>query len=300
MKLLHKLMGETAVAGALPVSEHLMLIDPKLMQRALSATAPEVAMVGECAASPLREMAAEGVPVDVIGRTAVVPVVGMTNKRFQAAGFIASYNAISLAVNAAVADKQIDSIMLHIDSPGGYVSGIASVADDIHKAAQQKHVVAQVDGLGASAAYWIASQANEIVAGRLDVVGSIGVMTAIYDVSKLFAEAGIKTEVFSTGKFKTAGLEGTSLTDEQRKEIQSEVDALGDAFVADIVRGRAMDEKAVRAVADGRVFQASEAVSNGLIDGIATPQETLQRLNASSARRGKMRNARLEVAQSGM
>jgi signal peptide peptidase SppA len=259
------------------------------------ATLPDVT------AGPAADAAREGA-LKIVDGVAVIPVVGMLNKRMSSEFFeLASYVRTSWAVQAAAADAKVHSILLKVDSPGGYVDGVADAADDIARAAKIKRVVAQVDGIGASAAYWLASQASEVYAGRLDSVGSIGVLAVLYDRSEQAKNEGIKPVVFSTGKYKWTGVPGTAITDEQKVYIQGEVDALGDAFVADVSRGRRRSEADVRKWADGRTWPAPQAASMGLIDGIRTYAETLAAMRTdaagASARESRLRAVRLGAAE---
>jgi len=292
------LSGLVTEAGphAESVFERFVMMEPLALQRMLTERQARDVQAVDMSAGPAADMEKYGL-LRLQGRTAVVPFVGLANKRLHAPPYLASYIATSAAVRAAAADKRVDAILLKVDSPGGYVSGIADAADDIRAAAQTKPVIAQIDGLGASAAYWIASQATEVYAGRLDEVGSIGVIGVLYDVSKAFADAGIKTEVFATGKYKWTGVTGTELSDDQREYLQQGVDELGDAFIADVARGRRVAEEDIRKVADGRVFSARDAHKYKLIDGIRTYADSLALLEATSKRDRALRSARLDVAR---
>jgi signal peptide peptidase SppA len=279
---------------SLPISraqicDWLLLMDPQRIPQYADA-------LREVSAGPAAEAQKARLPIQMSGSTAVVSLTGLTNKRFHMEGFLASYMAVTAAVRAAAVDKGVANILLRVDSPGGYVSGIADVADAIYEARQSKPVVAQVDGLAASAGYWLASQAQQVYAGRLDEVGSIGVLAVIYDVSGAMKAAGIKAEVFATGKFKWAGVPGTSLSTEQRTYIQETVDRTGDAFVADVARGRDMSVADVTKLADGRVFPASEAVRNRLVDGVQSFEATLARMARARDRASRLRQARLETS----
>ena len=291
----HILSGGT-LGSKIGTSEYMLLMEPTALRRQLSAVVqPEDIEVIDDMSGPVADMMRAGVPISLVNGTAIIPMVGLLNKRIRIPGFASSYIAASAAVRAAATDKQVRNIMLKIDSPGGFVSGVAEAADEIRAAAQTKRTVAQVDGLGAAAAYWLASQANEVVAGRLDKVGSIGVLAVIYDTSGMAEQQGVKAEVFTTGKYKAAGVPGTSLTEEQRKDIQAQVDSTGEAFIRDIARGRNMDVEDVRKVADGRVFGSAEALSHGLVDRIGSFSETLTSMATEAQRDTKLREARLQV-----
>lgn len=231
----------------------------------------------------------DGKPVTVTGRTAVIalngPMLKKENVFTKFYGF-ASTRAVQRALAAAVEDDGIDTIILAVDSPGGSVDGTVELADAVYEAAQIKNVIAHVDGMAASAAYFVASQARQVfVHAGSDMVGSIGTRIMLYDFSQMFENDGIKAIPVDTGDFKSAGAMGTKLTEEQIADFQRIVDAANGFFLAAVQRGRNMDAKAVKAVADGRMFTAGEALSLGLIDGIKTISETLSDLNQKTTGR---------------
>ncbi len=212
----------------------------------------------------------------VVGGVAVIDVFGIMDKHVSYYGV--STERVRAAVLEAVGDKSVQTIMMRIDSPGGSVDGLAELGDTIFAARKEKQIVAQVHGMAASAGYYIASQATSIVAHRMDLIGSIGTTATIYDYSELFAKEGIEAVVIDTGEFKSAGVLGAKLTENQRAEFQRIVDGYFDDFVKVIARGRGVAESKIRAMADGRVFFAKEALEMGLIDSIEESDTTLNSL----------------------
>ncbi len=150
----------------------------------------------------------------------------------------------------------------------------------------------------ASAAYWVASQADRIYSHRLDLIGSIGVRIMLYDMHRLFEKEGVEAVPIDTGEFKSAGAEGTEITENQRADFQRIVDAYFAAFLDVIERGRALSGDRLKAVADGRIFTAPEALEQGLIDGIQTFEQTMQQLQQPlRASRRATAEARIRVAE---
>jgi len=206
------------------------------------------------------------------------------------------------ALSKALADPEAKTILLKIDSPGGTLAGLDDFASDIANAKAQKPVVAYIEDLGASAAYWAASQCDEIHANQSAAVGSIGAYMVVYDTSAAFAQAGIKTHVFRTGEFKGAGgIMGDELTEVQAEEFQKHIETYFSLFADAVKRGRGMSQEKLSAVSDGRVFIGSEAKRLGLIDGITGYRELLARLNDNPAigggnsRKGEKAMAELEA-----
>lgn len=107
------------------------------------------------------------------------------------------------------------------------------------------------------------------------MVGSIGTRIMLYDFSAMFEKQGIKAIPVDTGKFKSAGAMGTEITDEQKADFQRIVDAFQSDFRQVVSNGRQMNTAQLDAVADGRVWQVSEGIDLGLVDGVSTLSETI-------------------------
>ena len=199
------------------------------------------------------------------------------------------------ALRAAVADPAASSILLHVDSPGGSVAGTAELAADVKSADGVKPVHAHIDDMGASAAYWIASQARKVTANAMAMVGSIGTLLVLEDTSQAMDAAGIKVHVLSTGAFKGAGADGAPVTPEQLAYMQSLVDGMNAGFLAAVGDGRQMDKKALANVADGRVWLAKEAKSLWLIDAVDSMDAVIGGMAARYTGRKGPRMARADT-----
>lgn len=171
-------------------------------------------------------------------------------------------------IREAVQDDTVKAILLHVDSPGGTVAGTAELADDVRAANETKPVYAYIEDLGASAAYWVASQARRIGANTMAEIGSIGTVAVVDDTSGRYEAAGVKVHVISTGAHKGAFVDGAPITEEHLAELQILVDDLNEHFLNGIKRGRGMPIAQVRTLADGRTWIASKAAGLGLIDTV--------------------------------
>lgn len=203
---------------------------------------------------------------------AIIPVEGPLFKR---AGFFAQmsgatdYATIAKDMTAALADPAIKGILLHIDSPGGEVSGTSQLAQMI--AAADKPVWSYVGGTLASAAYWIASATDRIVTDDTAIIGSIGVQSG-YSVKD--PKAGEKSYRFvsSQSPNKNAGPD----TEAGAAQIQGRVDDLAQVFVDAVAANRATtSENVLQSYGQGSVFVAAEAMKRGMIDSIGTFEGTL-------------------------
>ncbi len=186
------------------------------------------------------------------------------------------------AIRHAAADPSISEILISVDSPGGTVAGTYAAAEAVREAAAVKPVTAVADGMMASAAYWIASQATRIVVDPTAIVGSIGVIGTHVDASELAAKQGVKVTYVRSAPGKALGQPYEPLSDAARAEWQHQVDAIHAEFVTAVERGRnrALPPEA----ANGGTLTGIEAVSAGLADEVGTLHSVLTALTAD--RRG--------------
>ena len=165
------------------------------------------------------------------------------------------------------------------DTPGGMVEGTTEFAAEVRRAREQKPVVAVANFVAASAGYWIAASATEVVAAPSAKVGSIGVFALHADRSKALEAEGVTRTVISAGKHKVEGNELGPLSDEARATAQARVDEAYGQFVADVATGRGVSVSAVRdGFGEGKIVSANDALKLGMVDRIATLDETIARL----------------------
>lgn len=174
------------------------------------------------------------------------------------------------AVERADQDPAVRSIVLDVDSPGGTISGTIEAGEAV--AAAKKPIVAHGTGMVASAAYWIASQADRLTATPSTPIGSIGVYRVLYDTSAAYERWGVKVHVVRTHELKGTGVDGSKLTEAQLAAEQVLINSAGDLFQRAVASGRKLKPDAVKAVATGEVWFAQDAQSRGLIDGVEAAQ----------------------------
>src|SRR5574340_810787 len=160
----------------------------------------------------------------------------------------------------AMADPAVGAVLLDIDSPGGEVSGIDELSAEIFNARGSKPIVAIANSMAASAAYWIATAADEVVTIPTGEVGSIGVFAAHFDYSAMMANDGVKATLISAGKFKTEGNRYEPLSEEAQKAMQARVDSYYQMFVNAVARNRGVSaEDVMNGFGEGRVLGAAAA-----------------------------------------
>ncbi|NJN53292.1 MAG: S49 family peptidase [Anaerolineae bacterium] len=168
---------------------------------------------------------------------------------------------------AALRDPDIASIVIDVDSPGGQVGGVEELAAEIFDARGQKPITAVVNTLAASAAYWIASAADEIVISPSGQAGSIGVFLIHEDMSAALAAAGETVTLISAGKYKVEGNPFEPLTEEARGAMQEMVNEYYGMFTKAVARNRGVKVADVRnGFGEGRVVGAGQAVALGMAD----------------------------------
>ena len=210
-------------------------------------------------------------------KVAVLPIQGTVQKR----GGYCSLGTKDLVanLNAANRDPEIAAIVLDIDSPGGQVDGTEELAQAV--ALSAKPVVAYIDGLGASAAYWIASQASSIFINSASTgyAGSLGVLCMSIDQSAFLEKNGVKVEILrSTRAVDKARLNSVEpLSDAVRAVVQADLDQIGETFIAAVERGRAGKLSTKEDVFTGKVYKGSDAKKHGLVDAIGSLQDAVNK-----------------------
>lgn len=231
---------------------------------------------------------ANAVGYQLIGRTAVIPIMGVIAHRVgaieEASGGIGT-DAIGRAVDAAVADSQVQRILLQIDSPGGSVFGIQELAAKIRGARSDKEVIAIADPVAASAAYWIGAQATRLFMTPSGLVGSIGVIAEHADHSQADEREGIRRTLVTAGRRKAEGHPSRPLDDEAVASLQAKVDYHYTQMIADIATGRGVPESTVRGLfGEGAAYTADVAARVGMIDGVATVETLLRQFDTGGRR----------------
>jgi signal peptide peptidase SppA len=241
------------------------------------------------------------------GGVAVLPVEGVLAKRMnmmmQFSGGT-SMQHMTRDLRAALDDPQVNSVILAVDSPGGTVDGTLDVGRAVMDArGSDKPVVAWVDGLMASAAYWIGSAADSIfINSGTDMVGSIGVAMQHVDYSGADAQRGIKRTDIYSGAYKRIASDAGPLTPDGRAYLQAQSDYYYSLFVEHVAQQRGVSvDKVLSDMADGRIFIGQQAIDAGLVDGASTLDALIAELaNGTYQRRRAPRNATGAVAVAGV
>lgn len=222
-----------------------------------------------------------------VGNAAVITVDGSLVNRgawIGASSGLTSYEGLTAQIEDAAADREVAGILLDINSPGGEATGMFALAATIRAARGSKPVVAFVNDVAASAAYGIASAADEIVVSPTSIVGSIGVVMLHLDRSKELADKGIKPTLIHSGANKVDGNPFAALSDDVRASLQADADTFYDRFLETVEAGRGQRTTAQRArQTEARTFIGQAAIDAGLADRMATFAEAVAMAGGGSA-----------------
>lgn len=215
--------------------------------------------------------------VDGKPSVAVIPINGMISKGASpfAESCMGAVNPdrISHALQQAMSSKEVKQIVFDIGSPGGRTTYTPELSAQIKAAAgtRGKTVYAFTDTMIASAAEWMASQANEVIMTASSQIGSIGTYLAFLNPKVAMQTQGYSLELFSKGTHKGLGLPGRDLTQADREYLQGTVDKLNTEFVNSVKSGRPKaSEEALR---DAKMYDGPDAIKHGLADGIVSSWE---------------------------
>ncbi len=223
------------------------------------------------------EKAKADTPYEIWNGVAVIPVRGPITKRASFWSWLfgyASVQSLTYMFQTALRDQKVSSVLLDIDSPGGTVSGIESLADLIY--ASEKPVVSFANGLMASAAYWIGSAADKIIVENTADIGSIGVLMVHYDYSAQDEQEGVRRSYITSGKYKALGNNAEPLSDFAKGVFQEQLDYLYSIFVSGVAKHRGVETDHALAMADGKIFIGQQAVDIGLGDEVGNFEAALQ------------------------
>lgn len=236
--------------------------------------------------APPMSLAASDVTPGASGNVRVLRLQGTILPR---AGMMSAMSgAVSMeefgrAFRQAAEDPGVSALVLDVDSPGGRVDLVQETARTIHAMRREgRPIIAVANTLAASAAYWLASAADELVVTPSGMVGSIGVYTVYQDASRGLRAAGIDTTVISEGPRKAEGVHGP-LDDAAKAALQARVRVAYDAFTKDVAKFRKVPVAVVRADPEtaeahfggGRAYGAEQAVRLGMADRVASLDEVL-------------------------
>jgi protease-4 len=183
-------------------------------------------------------------------------------------GIILSADKTNEQLEKFAKDDSVKAIILHIDSPGGGAAASQEIYHEVLRirSEHKKRIVASIESVGASGAYYIASATDRIYANQASIVGSVGVIMEWVNYGDLLKWAKLKSITIKAGALKDAGSPTRDLTPTERAYFQGLTDNMHSQFIDDVATGRKLPVKDIQGLATGQVWTGQQALPLHLID----------------------------------
>lgn len=218
-------------------------------------------------------------------RIALVDVDGVIMNQGASPFEMPGYNHEKILANleGIKTDETIKAIVLRVNSPGGGVYESAELADKIIEVKKERDipVYTVMENMAASGGYYIAANSEKIYAQAETITGSIGVIMQGFNVSQLLDKLGIEDTTIKSGDFKDLGSMTRENSSEELAIMQSLVDNMYERFIDTVEVGRKLSRDEIYKLADGRIYDGSQAVENGLVDELGYFDDALIDLRKS-------------------
>src|SRR5881296_3693796 len=168
-------------------------------------------------------------------------------------------------------DDSIKAIILHVNSPGGGVAASEEIYREVKRirAEKKKKIVASIETVGASGAFYVSSACDKVYADQGSIVGSIGVIAQWVNYGDLLKWAKLKDVVIKTGEFKDTGNPARDLTPSEQAYMQDLINNMFGQFIKAVADGRGLKYDDVKSIANGKVWTGEQALGMKLIDQVA-------------------------------
>jgi protease IV len=212
--------------------------------------------------------------------TAIIPIKGVISTA-DSSGFLAedtvSSSDIIEQIEKAKNDPNVKAIIFEINSPGGSPVATDEITEEIKSLKDNNiTVVAWIREVGASGAYWISTASEHIVANRMSIVGSIGVIGSYIEWYGLMNKYNVTYKRLVSGEFKDSGTPYRPLSSAEEIMIQDKLDVLHRYFIEEVSNNRNMSIDNVTKLASGEIFLGVEAKASGLIDETGGKAEAIK------------------------
>ncbi|MBI2522959.1 signal peptide peptidase SppA [Candidatus Woesearchaeota archaeon] len=186
---------------------------------------------------------------------------------------VTSSDDIIELIKKADRNNEIKAIVFKINSPGGSAVASEEIANEIKKT--NKTTVAWIREIGTSGAYWIASASDHVIANRMSITGSIGVIASYLGFSGFISDHNVTYERLVSGNLKDMGSPFKEMTQEERILFQKSLDSIHDYFVEEVAKNRNLKRRDVEKIATGQFFIGAEAKELGLVDELGGREEVI-------------------------
>ena len=217
-------------------------------------------------------------------KIAVISIDGVILDNDSSWGNTVKMKTIRSQLKEAIQNEEIKAVLLYINSPGGEITATDIIHHHIKKLKQKKPVVALLGTIAASGGYYTAAAADYIIANRLTITGSIGVIINNYNYYNLLKKIGVQDEVYKSREMKDILNPARPRTKSEKIIIQSLINESYDEFVKVVSDGRSDKNKKLTVdyiknsdIGDGRIFSGSQALKLGLIDQLGYFDDALNK-----------------------
>jgi protease-4 len=168
-------------------------------------------------------------------------------------------------------EDSVKAIVIHVNSPGGGVAASEEIYREVKRIRDEKkkRIVASIETVGASGAYYVASATNKIYADKGSIVGSIGVIAEWVNYEELLKWAKVHAITMKAGEFKDTGSPTREMTPAEREYFQGMIDNMHTQFIQAVADGRHEKADDIRAIANGKVWTGEQALPLKLVDQLA-------------------------------
>lgn len=204
-------------------------------------------------------------------RVGVVYVSGVIRSGGQSVGLFgddeSGSDSVVRALEKGRASDRVKAIVIRVNSPGGSAAASQEIYEAIMRVRRDKKpVVISMGDIAASGGYYVASAGDVVFAAPATLTGSIGVIMQYLNFEGTAEKFGALPVTIKSGEHKDIGSPFRQLSDEERALLQNVLDSVHTQFIRDVAKGRRLDEKTIRAIADGRIFTGEQALENKLVD----------------------------------
>ncbi len=208
-------------------------------------------------------------------KVAVFSAVGVIKDGEQEPGTVGGDTLAELLHDARF-DKSVKAVVLRVDSPGGSVQASERIRQEVEALKTAgKPVVASFGSVAASGGYYISMQADEIYAEPTTITGSIGVFAIVPTFEHVLDKVGITTDGVATSAIADAMNLSRPLSAQTKELTQSGVEFIYNDFIQHVAQGRHKTPEQIDAIAQGRVWLATDALDRGLVDHLGTLKEAI-------------------------
>lgn len=205
---------------------------------------------------------------------AVIPIYGEISYGNNGTNQVITPDEFQKAITEADNDPSVGAIVLDINSPGGSTVASNEMMEMVKNTS--KPTVAWIGESGTSGAYLVASACDKIITTNSSMIGNIGAIITLTDLSKYYNNTGINTYSIKSGEYKDIGADYRNLSPNETKMLQKIVDHDADNFKIEIAKNRKLSKSYIDNISNGEIYDGSEAKDKKLVDKIGSKKDAIE------------------------